>query len=207
MNRDEAQERVREVQRIMERTTLHTLLPGTPSIVGGVLALAGCAVSLAMLRTLDFQDTLGLSTGGQVGFLLMWTLIGAAAVTYEILWTRWASVKQGISPMTRPARFATLSLSPSLIVAAVLTLKLLTDGGMQYIAPVWMMCYGTGLYAAGLFSVRLPRLLGLAFIVMGAVGLLWFPQYGIVLAATSFGFLHLVFGSIVLRRSQRGSQT
>ena len=31
------------------------------------------------------------------------------------------------------------------------------------IAPVWMMCYGTGVYAAGLFSVRLPRLLGLAF--------------------------------------------
>ena len=30
---------------------------------------------------------------------------------------------------------------------------------VRYIAPIWMMCYGTGVYAAGLFSVRLPRLL------------------------------------------------
>ena len=207
MNRDEAQERVREVQRVMERTTLYTLLPGTPSIVGGLLALAGCAVSLVMLRSLDFQDALVLSTGVQVGFLLMWTLIGAAAVTYEIVWTRRASVKQGISPMTRPARFAALSLSPSLIVAAVLTVQFLMDGWMQYIAPVWMMCYGTGLYAAGLFSVRLPRLLGLAFIVMGAAGLLWFAEYGIVLTAASFGLLHLVFGAVILVRSRRGNET
>ena len=73
--------------------------------------------------------------------------------------------------MARPARFAAFSLSPSVIVAMVLTLKLLLDGHIRYIAPIWMMCYGTGVYAAGLFSLRLPRLLGLAFITTGAVGL------------------------------------
>ena len=60
MNRDEAEKRVREVHRIMERTTLYTLLPGVPAIVGGVLALAGCVVSVVMMHSLDFGEALGL---------------------------------------------------------------------------------------------------------------------------------------------------
>jgi len=203
MDRDEAQERVREVQRIMERTTLYTLLPGTPAVVGGLLALAGCAGSWFLLRSLDFKDMLGLSQGAQIGFCAMWVLIGIVAVTQEILWTRRAAKRQGISPTARPARFATLSLSPSLIVAVVLSIQFLLAHEPRYIVPVWIMCYGTGLYAAGLFSVRLPRVLGLAFIVTGAVGLLWFAEYGVVLAALSFGVLHLAFGAAILLKTRR----
>ena len=92
------------------------------------------------------------------------------------------------------------------MVAVVLTAKFLVDCQMQYITPVWMMCYGTGVYAAGLFSVRLPRLLGLAFIGLGAVGLLHFQEYGVVLGAASFGLLHVAFGLVVLARSRRGGE-
>jgi hypothetical protein len=187
----------------MERTTLHTLLPGTPAVVGGLLALTGCAVSWFLIRSLDFKDLLNLSPNGQIGFCAMWVLIGIVAVAQEILWTRHAAKKQGVSPMARPARFAALSLSPSLIVAVVLSLKFLLEHEPRYIVPAWIMCYGTGLYAAGLFSVRLPRLLGLAFIVTGAVGLLWFAEYGVVLAALSFGFLHLAFGTAILLKTRR----
>jgi hypothetical protein len=98
-------------------------------------------------------------------------------------------------------------LSPSVLVAAVLTWKLAVDGQMRMIVPVWMMCYGTGIYAAGLFSVRLPRLLGLTFIVLGAVGLLFFAEYGLVLAAVSFGLLHVLFGVVIRNRSTEGDTT
>jgi hypothetical protein len=111
--------------------------------------------------------------------------------------------------MARPARFAALSLSPSLLIAAVYTLKVLTDPEPQVgsVAPMWMMCYGTGVYAAGLFSVRLPRMLGLAFIVTGAAGLLWFSPYGLALAALSFGLLHVLFGIAVAARTRRNGET
>jgi uncharacterized membrane protein len=45
MEVDEAQARMREIQRIMETATLFTLLPGLAAIVGGVLTLLGCGVS------------------------------------------------------------------------------------------------------------------------------------------------------------------
>ncbi len=203
MDRSEAEGRILEVQRIMERTTLYTLLPGPPAIAGGCLALVACAVSAWAAGSLDFAEVQALSTGGQVAFWLMWLAVAVAAVGYEVLWVRAAARRQGLEPMSRPARVAAFSLSPSVLVAVVLTARLLVDHRLEYLAPVWMMCYGTGLYAAGLFSVRLPRLLGLAFIATGALALLALPPMGILLTAASFGIYHVAFGAIVLRRSRR----
>lgn len=203
MDRVEAESRVREVQRIMERTTLYTLLPGWPAVIGGILALFGCAVTWALLKSLDFRDASAISREAQLGMWGMWTAIGIAGVALEIFWTRAATTRLGINPLARPARFAALALSPSVIVALVLTVRILQTGDYYWLAPVWTMCYGTGLYAAGLFSVRLPRLLGIAFIAAGAAGLLFFPQWGVALVALTFGAMHVAFGVVVIYRSRK----
>jgi len=212
MDRAEAEARMREVQRIMERATLYTLLPGAAAVIGGVLVLVGCAVSVAMIRSLDFAALLNVSIEAQWLFCIMWTLIGAVAVAQEVLLTARAARRQGISPTARPARFAAFSLTPSILIAVIVTFRLMMDTArlmrpefVQYVVPIWMMCYGTGVYTAGLFSIRLPRLLGLAFIGLGAIALLYCPQYGVVSAAVSFGLLHIAFGIYVVRKSRQGA--
>jgi len=65
---------------------------------------------------------------------------------------------------------------------------------------VWMMCYGTGVYCAGLFSVRAPRVLGAAFVLTGAIALLGLPDFDILLTALSFGVYHIVFGLVIVRK-------
>lgn len=211
MERDEALERMNEIQRIMERTTLYTLLPGAPAIIGGVLALIGCGVSYAMIRSVDFGALLTLPIREQIAFCIMWTAIGVVAVAQEVVLISLAAKRQGISPVARPGRFAALSLTPSVFIALVFTLEILTDPQVnatqvRYIVPLWMMCYGTGVYAAGLFSVRLPRFLGIIFILSGAIGLLALPQYGLLLAAMSFGLFHIVFGAVVIAKSRSGAE-
>ena len=62
---------------------------------------------------------------------------------------------------------------------------------------------GTGVYTAGLFSIRPPRVLGITFLVLGIVALLCFPGYGVVSAALSFGLLHIVFGLYILRKQRQ----
>ena len=104
-------------------------------------------------------------------------------------------------------RVAAFSLTPSVVVAMVLTVKFLIPvpprpEEIQYIVPVWMMLYGTGVYTAGLFSIRPPRVLGLTFLALGVVALLAFPAYGVVSAALSFGLLHIVFGLYILRKQR-----
>ena len=55
MDRDEARARIEQIQRIMERATLWTHLPGPAAVVGGLLVLVGCAVSYGMIRSLDLK--------------------------------------------------------------------------------------------------------------------------------------------------------
>jgi hypothetical protein len=208
MNVDEAQARMQEIQRIMERATLFTLLPGTPAVVGGFLVLAGCAVSYAMIHSLDFADILHLSFGSQAAFCVMWFVIGVIGVLLEVILTTRAAAKQQLLPADRPMRVAAFSLTPSVVVAMVLTFKFLIPvepraEEIQYIVPLWMMLYGTGVYTAGLFSVRPPRILGLSFIALGVIALLCFPGYGVVSAAMSFGLLHIVFGLYIIRKQRQ----
>jgi hypothetical protein len=225
MDVDEAQDRMQEIQRIMERATLFTLLPGTPAVVGGLLVLAGCGASYAMFRSLDFADILHLSVNGQIVFCVMWFLIGVIGVLLEVILTGRAAARQQLAPPTRPMRVAAFSLTPCVVVAMVLTVKFLlpVDARLwdmirtlkfniplepkaeeiQYIVPVWMMLYGTGVYTAGLFSIRPPRVLGLTFLAWGAIALLCFPQYGVVSAAISFGLLHIVFGLYILQKQRQ----
>jgi hypothetical protein len=225
MDANEAQSRMQEIQRIMERATLFTLLPGAPAVIGGLMVLAGCGVSYAMFRSLDFADILHLSVNGQIAFCVMWFLIGLIGVLLEVLFTTRAAARQQLVPADRPMRVAAFSLTPSVVVAMVLTVKFLlpvdsmvgdTIGRfhfnigrepkaeeIQYIVPVWMMLYGTGVYTAGLFSIRPPRILGLVFLGMGVVALLCFPQYGLVFAALSFGLLHILFGFYVLHKQRQ----
>jgi hypothetical protein len=208
MNVDEAQARMREIQRIMERATLFTLLPGTAAVVGGLLVLAGCGVSYAMFHSLDFADILHRPFYDQAAFCVMWFAIGVIGVVLEVILTTRAAAKQQLVPADRPMRVAAFSLTPSVIVAMVLTFKFLIPiqpraDEIQYIVPVWMMLYGTGVYTAGLFSIRPPRLLGLTFIGLGVVALLAFPQYGLVSAALSFGLLHVLFGFYIIRKQRQ----
>ncbi len=208
MNRDEAQARMSEIQRIMERATLWTLLPGTAAVLGGLLVLVGCGVSYSMFRSLDFAAMLNMPVNKQVTFCLMWFLIGVAGVVLEAVFTSRAAKRQGISPTARSARVAAFSITPSVVVAMVLTVKFLMHTypkpeEIRYIVPVWMMLYGTGVYTAGLFSIRPPRVLGIVFIAMGIVALIAFENYGLVSAALSFGMLHIIFGLYILRKQRQ----
>jgi hypothetical protein len=96
------------------------------------------------------------------------------------------------------------------IVAMLLTYKFLLPveprpEEVQYIVPVWMMLYGVGVFSVGQFSVRAPRALGGTFIAAGAAALLWFPGWGVVTAALSFGLLHLAFGLYIIAMRRRGA--
>jgi hypothetical protein len=206
MEIDEAQSRMREIQRIMETATLFTLLPGLAAIVGGVLTLLGCGVSYWLLNSYDFVGVAYLPPPVRKSFCLMWLVVVLASMAVNALLTIRAARRRQIALNPRPAQAAMLSLSPCIVVAAVLTFQFFTSGQpaeLRYIAPVWMLLYGIGVYSAGLFSVRAPRVLGLAFLLAGILALLAFPIYGVIAVGASFGLLHIAFGSYVLYQQRQ----
>ncbi len=220
MDHSEAEIRMQEIQRIMERATLWTVLPGMSAIIGGLMVLGGCLVSYIMFRpigspgsaAIDFASLLDLSLNGQIAFCVMWFLIGVGGMMGEIHFAQLQAKKKGIPPKGRSAKLAFYALTPGVVVAMVLTLKFLSPAVMraqevQYIAPVWMMLYGTGVYTAGLFSVRAPRMLGIAFIAAGVISIGLFQPYGVITTAVSFGLFHIAFGLYVIAKRRAGLTT
>ena len=78
-----------------------------------------------MFRSLDFADILRLSVDGQIAFCVMWFLIGVIGVLLEVVFTTRAAARQQLVPAERPMRVAAFSLTPSVVVAMVLTVKFL----------------------------------------------------------------------------------
>jgi hypothetical protein len=99
-----------------------------------------------------------------------------------------------------PASKFALSLAPAVVSGALLTGALGRAERFDILPGTWLLLYGAGLVAAGAWSVRVVPVIGLAFMGLGAVGLLLPLQWGNWLLIGGFGGLHVAFGMIVGRK-------
>ncbi len=93
-----------------------------------------------------------------------------------------------------------MSLAAPLVAGAALTWGVWLHDGWALIPGVWLLLYGTGVLAGGVFSVAAVRLLGVAFMALGIVALATPPAWGNVWLGVGFGGLQLVFGLYIARR-------
>jgi hypothetical protein len=76
---------------------------------------------------------------------------------------------------------------------------LLDTAAAPLVPAVWLLLYGTGIVAAGAFSVPVVPLQGLAFLILGVAALL-VPEAGDLLLGLGFGVVNLVFGFVIAVR-------
>lgn len=102
--------------------------------------------------------------------------------------------------LSGPGRKVAFSLSPPIVVGALLTVVLYRAGLVGAVPGVWLLLYGTGVVTGGMFSVGIVPVMGLCFMFVGAVALFCPPAWGHYFLATGFGGLHIIFGIIIARR-------
>lgn len=179
---DHAAEDLRFIRSAMERAGAFTAVPGW----GGV-AMGGTAMAAALVASA--QPSVG-------RWLAVW--MAAAAVASAI--GLWAMVRKArrldVSLASGSARKFALGLLPPVAVGALLTVALVQVGETVLVPAVWLLLYGTGVVAAGTFSVPVVPLQGLAFLVLGAAALL-VPAAGDLLLGLGFGAVNIVFGVVI----------
>jgi hypothetical protein len=177
---------LRFIRETMERAGAFTAIPGRATVLIGVSATAAAALAAAQP---DFSRWLG-----------VWLLEAAAAMGLGGWALRRKAADAGVPLSSGPGRRFALAFAPPLAVGGLLTAALAQGGLHAAIPGTWLLLYGTGIVAAGAFSVRVVPLFGLSCIALGAVALLGPAAWGNPLLAAGFGGLHVLFGIVIARR-------
>jgi hypothetical protein len=82
----------------------------------------------------------------------------------------------------------------------LLTFALYQAGMVATIPGMWLLLYGTGVVAGGAFSVRVVPVMGLCFMLAGAIALFSPPSWNGWIMGVAFGGLHMGFGYHIARR-------
>jgi hypothetical protein len=101
---------------------------------------------------------------------------------------------------TGPGRKFLLSFLPPVGAAAALTAAMIAHDAVVLLPGLWLVSYGAAVVTAGTFSVRAVPLMGLGFMVLGALALATPATWGDAWLAAGFGGLHVGFGLLIARR-------
>ena len=173
------------MERAGERAVGFTLLPGWGGVLMGAVAFAA---SFTAARTTDPRDWV-LTWLGAAGIA---ALVGTTDMARKAAETR-TSLLRGPS-----LRFVTSLIAP-FAVAALLSIVLYKHGMYSDLPGLWLLSYGAGTIAAGAFSVRAVRYMGLAFMLLGVVALFAPASWGDACMALGFGGFHVLFGLWITR--------
>lgn len=177
---------LRYIRDTIEAAHRFTSVPGKGCIAMGVVGVAAAAV-----------DSL---PGLERYWLITWLSAAAAAVGLASLFMVRKARAQGLCLGGGVSRRFFLTLMPSLVAGAVLTVALLAAGARDLVSGAWLLLYGAGLAASGVFSIRPVMIAGFGFMALGAVALAAPAAWTSALLAVGFGGFHLVLGTIILRR-------
>jgi hypothetical protein len=183
---EHAEENLQFIRRTMECSSTFTAVPG---LGGAGMGLVGLAAAVLAAN----QPSPG-------RWLLVW--LSAAAVAFGIgAATMWSKAARSGAPLagTVGRRFV-MSLAPPLVAGAALTWGVWMNGDRALVPAIWLMLYGTGVLAGGVFSVAAVRLIGLAFMALGVAALLTPSAWGDALLGIGFGGLQLVFGLYIAKK-------
>jgi hypothetical protein len=181
-----AEENLRFIRRTMERSSTFTAVPGLGGAGMGAIGLAAAILANSQ-RSVE-------------RWLIVW--LAAAAVALGIgVTAMWRKAARLGAPLDGAVgrRFA-MSLAAPLVAGAALTWGVWMHHDWALMPAVWLLLYGTGLLAGGVFSVAAVRLLGAAFMALGVAALATPPEWGNLWLGMGFGGLQLGFGLYIARQ-------
>lgn len=180
-----ALENLRYIRNTIEAAHTFTTVPGKGCIAMGVTALA--AVGVESIPELTAH------------WLGIWVAAAVVACASALWFMEQKARAQGLSLRRAVARRFFMTLAPAFIAGAILTAALVGQVDRELITGMWLLLYGTGLAACGLFAIPAVFTAGLAFMGLGTATLWLPPGSAHIVLALGFGGIHLALGTTIVR--------
>jgi len=180
-----AVENLRYIRSTIEAAHTFSSVPGYGCIAMGITALV--AVGLESVPRLAPY------------WLEIWLGAAIVACTAALCFMEQKARAQGLSLRRAVARRFFMTLAPAFLSGAILTGALSGLVDRELMTGMWLLLYGTGLSACGLFSIPAVFTAGIAFMGLGAATL-WLPAGSAqIVLALGFGGIHIVLGATIAR--------
>jgi hypothetical protein len=183
---DRARDDLRYIRRTMDRGPAFTAVPGWGGAAMGLSAVV--AGMIAATRPTP------------EGWLLVWLVEAGVALGIGGWAMNRKAARAELPVLTGAGRKFFLSFLPPAIAGAVLTGALYRTGDLSLVPGAWLLLYGAAVVTAGTFSVKVVPLMGVVFMLLGAVALFSEPAWGNPLLMAGFGGVHVAFGLHIARK-------
>ena len=180
-----AVENLRYIRSTIDAVHTFTTVPGKGCIAMGLTALV--AVGVESIPQLAQH------------WLAVW--VGAAIVACgSALWFMEQKARaQGLSLRRAVARRFFMTMAPAFLAGAILTAALAGQVDRELITGMWLLLYGAGLAACGLFAIPAVFTAGIAFMALGTATLWLPPGSAAIVLALGFGGIHVALGVTIMR--------
>lgn len=177
------------IRNTMESASVFTSVPGKGQILIGMTAMVATYIAALIPYPQSSQR-----------WLLVWMCEAILALSIGAFTMQKKAQRAGQSLFTGVGKKVLMNLTPALFVGAMLTVLLHHLDMNSPIPAMWLMLYGIAVISGGAFSVGIVPVMGICFVVLGALTA-WMPvAWTDWSMALGFGGLHIIFGSIIAKR-------
>lgn len=201
-------EEIRDIRRIMERSSRFISLSGLSGVAAGICALAGTLVARSVLNNYYGEyNSRGFTTNDDFAKLKI-KLLGVAVVVfvmaflsaYYLTWRK--AQKQGLPVWDHTSKRLAWNMFLPLLAGGAFILGMLRYDVWLFVAPASLLFYGLALVNASKYTLNDIRYLGYCEIILGTINMLY-PGYGLWFWAAGFGVLHIIYGIIMWNKYER----
>lgn len=209
---DSGLQEVKDIRKMMERSSRFTTLSGLSCVAAGTVALLGAWQAFRFIE--DYYGAV-LSEWHYSGeafallrdrLLILALVVLALALAGAFYFTRRKSNRQGISLWGFSSRRVFWNMAIPMGVGGLFVLGMVWQNEWRFVASSCLIFYGLALVNAGKYTLADIRYLGYCELVLGLLNIFtisWSVVYWLYFWAFGFGVLHIIYGLVMWYKYDR----
>jgi hypothetical protein len=199
---------IKDIRRMMERSSRFISLSGLSGVSAGICALIGAWLGYNILDNYyGSYNSEGFFSGDEFSKLKIKLLllgVGVFAVAFaSSFYLTWRRAKsQGLPLWDHTSKRLAWNMLVPLIAGGAFIIGMLRYDAWIFVSPACLVFYGLALVNASKYTLTDIRYLGYCEIILGLINML-FPGYGLWFWAFGFGVLHIVYGIVMWMKYER----
>ena len=195
-------ETLKDIKRIMERSSRFISLSGLSGVAAGICALVGAWFAGQWMDSYynkyDERGGFAAPEFQQLKLkLLVLALAVLAAAWVTAFYFTWRKAKHDKVPVwDHTSKRLTINMLIPLVSGGLFILAMLQYDEWRFVAPASLIFYGIALVNASKYTLSDVRYLGIMQIILGLINT-QFIGYGLYFWAAGFGVLHIIYGLVM----------